>query len=141
MTGVEILQAWYERVWEQGDLDAVAEYFDVDAMANGLMTDLAAELEDFQTIVPAVLRLIRNVKITITHSMEDGDKAWALVDIKAQNAENMSPVVCSGQVMIKTKNNKIIEAYNHFDFMSFFEQLGFLPKDTIALCLSGEQLS
>lgn len=141
MTGVEILQAWYERVWEQNDLDAVSEYFDVDAMANGLMTDLAAELEDFQTLVPAVLRLIRNVKITITDSMEDGDKAWALVDIEAQNAEDMKPLICSGQVMIRTKNNKIIEAYNHFDFLGFFEQLGFLPKDTIALCLSGEQLS
>jgi len=141
MTGVEILKAWYARVWEQNDLDAVAEYFDVDAMANGLMTDLAAELEDFQTIVPAVMRLVRNVKINITHSMEDGDKAWAHLEISALNAENLSPVACSGQVMIRTKNNKIIEAYNHFDFMSFFEQLGFLPKDTIALCLSGEQLS
>lgn len=141
MTGVEILQAWYERVWEQADLNAVAEYFDINAMANGLMSDLAAELEDFQTIVPAVLRLVRNVKINITHSMEDGDKAWALVEIHAQNAENMAQVVCSGQVMIKTKDNKIIEAYNHFDFLGFFEQLGFLPPNTIALCLSGEKLS
>jgi hypothetical protein len=141
MTGVEILQTWYKRVWEQNDLTAVAEYFDVDAMANGLMTDLAAELEDFQTIVPAVLRLIRNVKIKITHSMEDGDKAWAMIDITAQSADDMSPLVCSGQVMIRTKDNKIIEAYNHFDFLGFFEQLGFLPKNTIALCLSGEKLS
>ncbi|MEM5475127.1 nuclear transport factor 2 family protein [Pacificibacter sp. AS14] len=141
MTGIEILQAWYQRVWEQNDLTAVAEYFDVDAMANGLMTDLAAELEDFQTIVPAVLRLIRNVKINITHSMEEGDKAWAYLEISAQNAKDLSPVVCSGQVMIRTKDNKITEAYNHFDFLGFFEQLGFLPKDTIALCLSGEHLS
>lgn len=141
MTGVEILQAWYERVWEQADLDAVAEYFDVSAMANGLMTDLATELEDFQTIVPAVLRLVRNVKVNIAHSIEDGDKAWALVEIHAQNATDMSAVVCSGQVMIKTKDNKIIEAHNHFDFLGFFEQLGFLPPNTIALCLSGEKLS
>ena len=141
MTGVEILCAWYERVWEQADLSAVEEYFDIHAMANGLMSDLAAELEDFQTIVPAVLRLVRNVKVNIAHSMEDGEKAWALVEIHAQNAKNMSPVVCSGQVMIKTKDDKIIEAYNHFDFLGFFEQLGFLPQDTIALCLSGETLS
>jgi hypothetical protein len=141
MTGVEILQAWYERIWEQNDLDAIDEYFDVDAMANGLMTDLAADLEDLKAIVPAVKRLIRNIKVNITHSMEDGDKAWAHLEIKAQSAEDLSDVVYTGQVMIRTKDNKIIEAYNHLDIMSFFEQLGFFPKNTIALCLSGEKLS
>lgn len=141
MTGVEILQAWYKRVWEEADLEAVNEYFDVNAMANGFMNDLAAELEDFQTIVPAVMRLIRNIKVDIEHSMEDGDKAWALVTLHGQNAEDMSPLSCTGQVMIKVKDNKIVEANNHFDFIGFFEKLSLLPQDTVMLCLAGEQLS
>lgn len=141
MTGVEILQAWYTRVWEEADLNAVSDYFDTTALANGLMTDLALELEDFKVIVPAVLRLVRDVNVKIAHSMEAGDKAWALVELHGKNAENMAPVICTGQVMITVKNNKIIEAHNHFDFVAFFEQIGFLPPNTIALCLSGEILS
>lgn len=141
MTGVEILEAWYNRVWVQADLDAVAEYFDVDALASGLMSDFAAELEDFQTLVPAILRLVRDVNVTLEDSMEDGDKAWARATLHAKAASTMEDVSISGQVMIRVKNGKIIEAHNHFDFIGFFEKLGNLPQDTIAICLSGEELS
>ncbi|RPE71572.1 SnoaL-like polyketide cyclase [Pacificibacter maritimus] len=141
MTGIELLTLWYKRVWEQGDLTAVAEYFDVEAKANGLMSNLAAELEDFKTIVPAIQKSVRNITVSIDRSMEVDDQAWALVTIAAQNAKTMDPVTCSGQVIIRVRDEKIIEAHNHFDFIGLFEQLGCLPQDTIALCLSGETLT
>lgn len=75
MTGIEILEAWYRRVWVEGDFTAVQEFFDVNALANGLMPNFAAETEDFATLIPAVQQLLRNINVSIDQSMEDGDKA------------------------------------------------------------------
>ena len=141
MTGLEILTAWYEKVWVEADLDAVAEFFDVEALASGLMTDFAAQIEDFQILVPAVLHVVRNVTFSIEDSMEMDDRVWVRMTLHAKKASDMSPIHIPGQVMARLKNGKIIEAHNNFDFVSYFEQMGNLPKDSLALMLAGERLS
>ncbi|WP_460273760.1 ester cyclase [Celeribacter sp. ULVN23_4] len=141
MTGLELLETWYDRVWVHGDLGAVAEFFDTEALASGLMSDFAAQLEDFQTLVPAVLQALRDVRITIEDAMEVGDKVWARMTLHALKAEDMTPIQISGQVMVRLRNGKIIEAHNSYDFVSYFEQMGNLPKDSVALMLAGETLN
>lgn len=141
MTGLELLETWYDRVWVHGDLSAVADFFDTEALASGLMSDFAAQLEDFQTLVPAVLQALRDVRITIEDSMEVGDKVWARTTLHALKAEDMTPIQISGQVMVRLQNGKIIEAHNSYDFVSYFEQMGNLPKDSVALMLAGETLN
>ncbi|GAA3875191.1 ester cyclase [Celeribacter arenosi] len=141
MTGVELLEKWYQHVWVEGDLEAVQRYFDTEALAGGLLPDLAVQIEDFQAIVPAVLRLVTKVQCEIVDSMEVDDCAWALVRLNALNRENLRPISITGQVMIRHKNGKVVHAQNHFDYVGFFEQLGNLPRDTMALCLAGEVLS
>jgi SnoaL-like polyketide cyclase. len=141
MTGMNLLEAWYDKVWVQGDLNAVAEFFDTEALASGLMSDFAAQLEDLQTLVPAVRHALRNITVSVEDSMEVGDKVWARMTLHAQKAEDMTPIHISGQVMVRIKDGKIIEAHNNYDFVSYFEQMGNLPKDSVALMLAGETLA
>lgn len=141
MTGMELLEAWYDKVWVKGDLSAVADFFDTEALASGLMSDFAAQLEDFQTLVPAVRHALRDISITFEDSMEIGDKVWARMTLHARKAEDMMPIHISGQIMVRLKHGKIIEAHNSYDFVSYFEQMGNLPKDSVALILAGETLS
>ncbi len=42
--------------------------------------------------------------------------------------------------MARFKGGKMVEAYNQFDFISLFEQLGQLPQDTLPICMTGQQL-
>ncbi|SFI74155.1 nuclear transport factor 2 family protein [Celeribacter neptunius] len=140
MTGLELLEAWYEKVWVQADIEAVAEFFDVEALASGIMTDFAAHLEDMQALVPAVLQAVREVSVSFEDSMEQDDRVWARVTLHAKKAHDMTPIHIPGQVMIRIKNGKIVEAHNNFDFISYFEQMGNLPQDSIALMLAGEVL-
>jgi len=43
-------------------------------------------------------------------------------------------------VFCRFKDGQIVEAYNSFDFVGFFEQLGLLPESTIAICMSGQPI-
>ncbi len=41
---------------------------------------------------------------------------------------------------MRFSENKMVETYNSFDFMSFFEQIGLLPEHSLALCLTGQRI-
>lgn len=140
MTKLDLLKDWYQRVWVEGDLRAIDAYFAPRAGADGLMPDGQASMEDFRALVPALLALIRDLAIDIDRSVEAGDWLWARITVRAVTAHGVDPVRASGQVMVRVEDGKITEAYNAFDFITFFEQAGLLPRDAFMLLLSGEKL-
>ncbi|MGC8202722.1 ester cyclase [Aliiroseovarius sp. PTFE2010] len=136
------LKAWFEKVWVKGEVDAVDEYFSPDGHAEGMLTGLEVGPDDFKELVPAVRAHLRDVTISLERSISSGEWFWALVKLDAKSAETLEPVSIGGQVMARVgPDGKIVEAFNHFDFIGFFEQIGALPQDTMALCLAGERLS
>lgn len=141
MTNLELLQDWYNRVWVEADLDAIDTYFAPRAGADGIMPDGQVGVEDFKALVPALLALIRDLSIDIERSHEVGDWLWTQIVVKASTAHGIDPIHARGQVMVRIEDGKIAEAYNCFDFITFFEQAGLLPQDAFMLLLSGEKLS
>ncbi|WP_343082384.1 nuclear transport factor 2 family protein [Ostreiculturibacter nitratireducens] len=140
MTKLDLLKDWYQRVYIDGDLEAIDDYFAPRSTASGLMAELQVGPEDFRELIPAVMRLIREPEVVIDAHLDSGDWLWALVTVKAKSTRSLSPVEFSGQVMMRVQEGRIAEAFNHFDFITFFEQLELLPPQTFALCLSGERL-
>jgi predicted ester cyclase len=39
-----------------------------------------------------------------------------------------SPVEITGMVIVRIENGKIVEAWNNFDFMTLYTQVGLVPK-------------
>ncbi|SLN42240.1 SnoaL-like polyketide cyclase [Aquimixticola soesokkakensis] len=137
----QLLQSWYDRVWSQGDLDAVDEFFAPQAAANGMMPDLQASAADMRDLVLAVQSMLREIKFSVDLVLVQDDWVSAMVSMAAKSAETMQPVKINGHVMMRMEGGLIVEAYNHFDFLGFLEQVGALPKDTLALALSGMRFS
>lgn len=140
MSKLELLEAWYRQVWIEADPNAVDRYFAPRTGADGLMPDGQVGPEDFKALVPALLALVRNLDIRIDRSMEMGDWLWAQISVHAQTAESMRAVTAAGQVMMRIEGGRILEAYNAFDFLTFFQQAGLLPEDAFLLLLSGERM-
>jgi hypothetical protein len=140
VTKLELLRTWYQRVWIEADPSAIDDYFAPRAGANGLMPDGQVSAEDFRALVPALLSLIRDLRIDIDRSVESEDWFWAQITVRGTTAQGMDPIRASGQIMMRIEDDKIVEAYNAFDFITFFEQAGLLPKDAFLLLLGGERL-
>ncbi|MGB3314029.1 MAG: nuclear transport factor 2 family protein, partial [Albidovulum sp.] len=140
MTKLELLEDWYRRVWVDADLTAIDHYFAPRAGADGIMPDGQVGVEDFRALVPALLALIRDLRIEIDRSLETGEWIWAQFTVHAVAALGSNPICARGQVMVRVEDEKITEAYNSFDFVTFFEQAGLLPDDAFMLLLSGERL-
>lgn len=137
----QFLEDWYRRVWMEGDLDAIDEFFAPRAGADGIMPDGQVGAEDFRALVPAMRDAVRNLVIEINRHKEIDDWIWAQFTARAIGAHDMREINAQGQVMVHIEDGKITEAYNVFDFLTLFSQSGQLPEDVFMLLLSGERLS
>ncbi|MEX0304680.1 MAG: ester cyclase [Leisingera sp.] len=137
---VEILQSWYALAWSQGDLSAIDDYFLPGVSASGVVPSLKLSRNDFEAFVTSLRSRLRGIRITVTHAVEQGDWLAARIAFESACAATGNPVSTSGHVMIRFEDGKMAETHNQFDYITLFEQLGQLPQDTVAACLTGQGL-
>lgn len=137
MTKRELLEAFYQRVWIGGDTALATEMFATQGKAEGMVTGMAMGGVDFGTIVEAFMALLEEPTYRIDRTVEEGDWLSALVTVEAHAASDGRPVSFNGQIMLRYTDGKVAEAYNHFDYVTLFEQLGLLPQDALVMFLSG----
>jgi len=123
------------------DFTAIDEHFTVATEAEGLLPDFSVGQDDFKTLVPMFRALIDNVEVSVDKVIEEGDWVSALTSTRATNPKTGSPVSGYGQLTCRFNGSKIVEAYNAFDFLSFFEQLGALPPHSLELGLTGQKIA
>ena len=68
-------------------------------------------------------------------------RSWSLVRVEGYSVATERRAAITGQVMSRLVDGRVAEAYNHFDFISFFEMLGLLPEDTMTLCMTGQRIA
>ncbi|WP_208349062.1 nuclear transport factor 2 family protein [Pseudaestuariivita rosea] len=140
MKYVDFLAAWYDQVMVQGNVEMIDQFFDSGAEAEGLITNMSIAKNDFKEFVTALLSMVEVKSVSIDRSFETPEWLAAVVTVHAENRTNMEEVKASGMVMVRIENGKIVEAFNQFDYISCFEQLGYLPQDTLATCLTGDSV-
>lgn len=138
---VALLEEWFQRVWVDADLDAIGDFFSGEAEAKGLLPEMRIGPDDYRDFVPLVLALVEDIRIDLVNNTENDDWLQSLYKVTARSTSSSAPVVVLGQLSVKIADGKFIEAYNCFDFMGLFEQLGQLPEQSLAICLTGGRLS
>ena len=141
MSKIEILHEWFQRVWIAGEIEAIPEFFCVGSQASGVMTGLQMGPEDFAALIPAMRARVRDLSVEVVHFLEQGDWLWTLQIVRGLSAEDGRALEFSGQLALRFEGDKFAEAFNHYDMIAVFEQLGQMPPETLALCLTGETLS
>ncbi|WP_299356116.1 nuclear transport factor 2 family protein [uncultured Shimia sp.] len=136
----QLLEDWYQRVWINGDLDAIDELFTPVTQAAGVIPEMQMGPDEFRELVPMFLNVVENPTVSLDMVMEDGDWASALYSVHVTVAATGKPLMGTGQLFARFDGDKMVETYNSFDFMSFFEQIGLLPEQSLALCLTGQRI-
>lgn len=140
MSRSELLKRFYQDVWIDGKLDEIDHYFAPDAKADGLFSRMQFGPEDFRDLITAASHLLGPLRIDCPVMVENGDWVAALIHVRTTRADNGAPIEVTGQTIVRFEDDRIAEAYNQFDFISFFEQLGQFPEDTLPVCLTGQRL-
>jgi steroid delta-isomerase-like uncharacterized protein len=131
-----LLHKWFEEVWNKGREEAIDEMFATDGIAHGLNdTDGNAVrgTEGFKTLHRAFRSAYPDLQITVEDTVTEGDKIAARCTVRAKHAgeglgiaPTNQPVEFTGLAIVKIKDGKIVEAWNEFDFMKMYRQVGAL---------------
>ncbi|WP_170463793.1 ester cyclase [Ruegeria arenilitoris] len=140
MSHADLLREWYSEVWENGNTDAIDQYFAPDTTAEGLIPEMQVGADDFRDLVMAFRHILGDIKVEMPKVVEYGDWVSAIIHLRITRADNGAPLQATGSVFGRIKDGRMVEAYNQFDFISLFEQLGQFPQDTLPVCMTGQRL-
>jgi SnoaL-like polyketide cyclase len=137
----DVMKEWFHRVWTEEDTSAIEEMFIPDGEARGLGRNVLIGPRDFKQFHSALRGLLKDFVITIDKSIEQGDWFSAICTLRARSRQSGDPVEITGSVFIRIVDGKLIEAYNHWDFLNMFSQLGLLPSSTFDSALAGQKIA
>lgn len=129
-----LIHRWFEEVWNKGRSDAVDEMLASDGIAHGLSDDSGQPLrgpEGFKGFHAKFRGAFPDIAVTVEDTICEGDKVVARCSVRGRHsgdslgfAATQSPVEFTGIAIVRVKDGQIVEAWNNFDFMALYKQLG-----------------
>jgi steroid delta-isomerase-like uncharacterized protein len=129
-----VMRRWFEEVWNQGRADAIPEMFAEDGVAHGLSDDFNAPLKGPTGFLPfhsQFREAFPNIEVVVEDQIAEGDRVATRCSVRGKHqgdslgfAATNSPVEFTGVTITRIKDGKIVEAWNNFDFMKMYRQLG-----------------
>jgi ketosteroid isomerase-like protein len=135
----DVLLRWFDRVWRKQDAAAIDELFVPDGKAHGLGGQALVGPKEFRVFHEKFRQQMEDFDFSIDRSHEDGEWISVLCTMRARDRRSKRPVTMTGAAFARIRDGKIVEAYNHWDFMGLFGQLGTLPATAFAQCLEGKR--
>ncbi|HEX8720870.1 MAG TPA: ester cyclase [Pyrinomonadaceae bacterium] len=133
---VALVRRWFEEVWNKGRAEAIEEMFDEEGVAHGLADESGAELRGpahFRAFHGRFREAFPGVEVVVEDAISEGDRVAARCTVRARHegdslgfAATRRPVEFTGMTFARVRGGKIVEAWNNFDFMSMYGQLGAL---------------
>jgi steroid delta-isomerase-like uncharacterized protein len=131
-----LVRRWFEEVWNKGREEAIDEMFAEDGIAHGLADEGGEPLRGptgFKPFFGKFRAAFPDIEVVVEDTVTEGDKVAARCTVRGKHqsdslgfAATQQPMEITGITIVRVRDGKIIEAWNNFDFMSMFKQLGAL---------------
>ena len=131
-----LIHRWFEEVWNKGREEAIDEMFAEDGIAHGLAQDPGEPLRGATGFKPFFQKFrdaFPDIEVVVEDTVSEGDKVAARCTVRGKHqsdslgfAATQQPMEITGISIVRVRDGKIVEAWNNFDFMSMFRQLGAL---------------
>ena len=136
---IRTLEIWAKRVWVERDEAAIDEILAIDAAAHGLGGQTLVGPEGFKAFHRALCAQLSDTELVVDHHIEAAGWLAALCTFKGTTSAGDRATI-TGSIHARIAEGRILEAYNHFDFIGLFTQLGLMPEDTWQRCFTGQPI-
>lgn len=129
-----LVRRWFEEVWNKGRSEVIAELFAEDGVAHGLSEDPENPLRGPAGFLPfhgQFREAFPDIEVIVEDQLAEGDLVATRCSVRGKHtgdslgfAATHAPVDFTGITITRIKDGKIVEAWNNFDFMKMYRQLG-----------------
>lgn len=133
MAEAEFMHRWFEEVWNNQNEAAIEEMFAADGVGHGLGAEPIVGPEMFKVFHRAFVSAYPDLKVHVEDTVVEGDKIAVRCRVTGSHdghgigiAPTNTPVEFTGMVIVRMKDGKIAEAWNEFNFMEMYKQVGAL---------------
>ena len=129
-----LIRRWFDEVWNEGRVDTIDELFSEDGIAHGLSDDSGNPLRGpsgFKEFHTKFREAFPDIVVTVEDTVSEDDKIAARCLVRGKHmghslgfAATNAPMEITGMTIVRIKNGQIVEAWNNFDFMTLYKQLG-----------------
>lgn len=116
---------WFQEVWNQNQEESIDEMLGPDCFAHGINSDEGPKgIEGFKQFYHNFKGQFQDIKIDVLDVISQDDMECAHTEVTAIHAETGKRVKFYGLCMVRIEDGKIAEAWNHYDFLNMYQQLG-----------------
>ncbi len=129
-----LIRRWFEEVWNKGRADAIAEMLAEDAVVHGLSEDAAKPLRGPTGFLPFHAQFreaFPGIEVVVEDTIAEGDLVAVRCSVRGKHVGDslgfkatQATAEFDGIAIVRVREGKIVEAWNNFDFMNMYKQLG-----------------
>jgi limonene-1,2-epoxide hydrolase len=131
-------QEWFRRVWNEGDASAIDDLMAPDAVAYGLGEAPVRGPAEFHRFHSAFMRGLEGIRIDVIREVTEGDMVSCWCEASMRRRDDPKLLHLTGMAMVRLSNRRMVEAWNTWDFLALMEQMGLLPRDSLASAVAGQ---
>lgn len=120
-----LMYRWFNGLWNEGKLETIDKLMHTDAVAHGIQfREFSEGTEGIKQFYADFTSKFDDIKVTVDHVISEHDYEAARLQVIAHHKESGKMVSVPGISMCRIKDGKIAEAWNNFDYLAMYQQLG-----------------
>ena len=130
----QLVRRWFEEVWNKGRAEAIAEMFAADGLAHGLGDAPLRGPGNFLPFFHTFKNAFPDIEVIVEDAIAEGDMVAARCTVRGRHqghtlgfAATNRAVEFTGLCIARCRAGQIVEAWNNFDFLAMYQQLGVAP--------------
>jgi predicted ester cyclase len=128
-----LLYRWFDEVWNNARESAIDEMMIAEVHAKGISENndpTKNELEGingFRSFYHEFRKEFPDIRVTVEEVVAEDDNEVARCTVEGKHASSGKDVRFSGLCMVRKQDGKIVQAWNNFDFLTMYQQIGKVP--------------
>ena len=115
---------WFQEVWNNGNRNAIDELMDVNGVIHGIEGIDAPGPNGFKVFYDNFRQQFPKVHVEVEDTVSQDGYETSRCTVTATDTNDQT-VKFTGMTFVQVRDNKIVESWNNFDFLSMYQQLGF----------------
>ena len=133
-----VVRAWFKEVWDEGREEAIDRLAHANAIVHGLGGPGSPPMrisDEFKNLFRMFRQALGDLEIAVEKTVTEGEQCAAYCRVKGRHVGDAlggppsgRPIEFSGITIAIVRDGKIVEGWNCFDFLSMYQQIGWVKN-------------